>query len=387
MHISQFDYILPKELIAQSPASPRDHSNLMIIKRSESSIKTDKFFNLPDHLTSNDVLVFNNTKVFPARIYGKKGDKSHEVLLLNLSSRGPEVRGDLKFSKKIASLPLAMTHTTTWECLVRGKIKEGNILTFPDFIGTVVSKEADHYLVEFSLPYPLFMEKLYKIGNTPIPPYIKSGLSEKSLREKYQTIYAQNEGSSAAPTAGLHFTDSVVEELKSKNIKLEHVTLHVGLGTFAPVREENLEEHTIHSEYFTVDPQTIKRLNEAKRAGKRIIAVGTTTTRVLETLADNSGFLRHSELVLESPLSTHYSLLTTNIFIFPPYKFKFIKGLITNFHLPKSTLLALVSAFVSYPNTKERFTTFTDSLLGKAYQKAIEEKFKFFSFGDGMLIL
>lgn len=369
MHISQFDYTLPKELIAQSPSDPRDHSNLMIVDRSTGSTKTDKFFNLPTYLTPNDILVFNNTKVFPARIFGTQNTKRYEVLLLSPTHNSQPTTNNSPHS-----------HSNIWSCLIRGKIRIGDKLGFKKFHGTIIQKNDGNYSIEFNISYPEFMARLSEIGHTPIPPYIKSSLSENELREKYQTIYAINTGSAAAPTAGLHFTNSLLAKLKAKDIQIEYVTLHVGLGTFAPVREENLEEHKIHSEYFTVDDETIDRLNDAKKAGKRIIAVGTTTTRVLETLATNN-------LDQLGQLEITNSQSSTELFITPGYKFKFVDGLITNFHLPKSTLLALVAAFASRPNTNEIFTTFNNSLIGTVYAKAIEEKFRFFSFGDGMLIL
>lgn len=394
MKTLDFDYTLPKELIANSPADPRDHSNLMIVdrskytfshsKRSEEStsdyLKVDKFFNLPNYLTPNDVLVFNNTKVFPARIFGSKNGKLHEVLLLshsNSQQSHPElVSGSHTISFSHSN---SYSNSNTWSCLIRGKIAINDTLSFGKFLGKVLSKENGTYSIKFSIPYPEFLERLYEIGNTPIPPYIHSTLTEKKLREKYQTIYAKDEGSAAAPTAGLHFTQELINQLTNNGVQLEYVTLHVGLGTFAPVREENMKDHQIHTEEFSVDPETIKRLNNYKKEGRRIIAVGTTTTRVLETLALSS-------VDQLGQLEIRDSKSSTELFIYPPFKFNFVDAMITNFHLPKSTLLALVCAFVSKPNTNHKFTTFFNSLIGEAYQKAIEENFRFFSFGDAMLI-
>ena len=215
--------------------------------------------------------------------------------------------------------------------------------------------------VKFSLPPDKLRKQIEKIGHTPTPPYIQSSLSEKELRQKYQTVYATEVGSAAAPTAGFHFTKKLLTKLKRTGIQVEYVTLHVGLGTFAPVKEEDIEDHTIHSEYFEVDIKTIQ--------------VGTTTTRVLETLAKQDDIL-----------TTHHPQPTTKLFIYPPYRFKFVDAVITNFHLPKSTLLALVSAFVSYPNTSEKFTSFAISLVGKAYVQAKKKKYRFYSFGDSAFI-
>lgn len=353
MDISLFDYQLPPNLIADSPVEPRDHSKLLIVNREIKKINHDHFYNITSYLTKNDVLVFNNSKVFPARLFGKKetGGKIELLLLRNIEG-------------------------TTWNAMHKGKLKPCDKLIFDGVDAQVLSAEGGIAQINFKTDQKNLMKIIYNIGHTPIPPYIKTGTEETELRIKYQTIYAKTEGSAAAPTAGFHFTQNLMEKLKNKGVQMEYVTLHVGLGTFAPVKELKLENHKIHSEYFEVDKDTIERLNNAKKSGKRIIAVGTTATRVLETLADNN-----------SLLTTNYKLPTTNLFIYPPYKFKFVDGLITNFHLPKSTLLTLVSAFVSYPNSEEKFISFTKSLIGKAYNEAINKNYRFYSFGDASLIL
>lgn len=314
MKLSQLEYTLPKELIANGPATPRDHSRLMVIDRKTKLIIHKHFFDLPDFLTANDVLVFNQTKVFPA--------KFENLLLL----------------REIEPL--------TWKCIFRGK---------PNKPGRQVLKVNKNFAV-------IKFEKQPK-GSIPLPPYIKSNLSKSDLAKKYQTVYAKNSGSVAAPTAGFHFTASLLKKLKLKGVQMEFVTLHVGPGTFFPVKADNLEDHKMHSEFFTLDKDTANRLNEAKVQGKRIIAIGTTTTRVLETIA--IGNLK---------LDIGHLSGKTAIFIYPPYKFKFVDALITNFHLPHSTLLALVYAFAA-PN-----------LMRKAYKEAIEKKYRFYSFGDSMFI-
>ncbi|MBU0998033.1 tRNA preQ1(34) S-adenosylmethionine ribosyltransferase-isomerase QueA [Patescibacteria group bacterium] len=351
MDISKLDYHLPKNLIAQKPLSLRDHSKLLIINRKDKSIVSKHFFDLADLLTSDDVLVLNKTKVFPARIYGKKETEGKVEILL---------------CKKI--------NDNTWDVLVKPGIKTGTKLLFGLFSGIKISENREISRVKFSINSSKLIRDLRLIGHTPIPPYINYIGSEKSLRDKYQTIYAKEKGSIAAPTAGFHFTKELLNKLKNKGIEIEYITLHVGLGTFAPIKDKNISKHKIHSEYFELDKKTTDKLNLAKNQGKRIISVGTTTTRVLETCSNKKGILKECKG-------------ETNIYIYPPYKFKFIDGLITNFHLPKTTLLSLVSAFVNCPNTEEKFESFNSSLMGKAYKKAIKEKYRFYSFGDSSIIL
>jgi S-adenosylmethionine:tRNA ribosyltransferase-isomerase len=239
----------------------------------------------------------------------------------------------------------------------------------------VLEKSTARTAIEFSVSPLQLREYLITSGHTPLPPYIHSAASEEQVRAHYQTIYAKNEGSVAAPTAGLHFTERLINSLSEKDVQMEYLTLHVGAGTFLPIKEDDITKHPMHSEYWSIEPDTIARLNEARAAGKRIISVGTTTARVLETIALPTGLLDAKAMSGE-----------TNIFMYPPYTFKFIDALITNFHLPHSTLLALVSAFVSAPNTKNNFTNFKDTVVGAAYETAIQHGYRFYSFGDGMLI-
>lgn len=348
MKTSLFDYQLPKKLIAQKPKAPRDHSRLMIIDRKRREILHRHFYDIPKFLTKNDCLVFNQTKVYPARIYAKK-----------------ETGG------KIEVLFLEEVENGVWEALTSPGLKENQKVVIKETKLKCVGHRGSSVLIKTDLTKDSLLKLLKKVGHTPLPPYIKSTDNEISLREKYQTIYAKKIGSVAAPTAGFHFTKKLIKNLKTKGVQMEYLTLHVGLGTFVPVKTCDIEKHKMHKEYFEIDSGTIKKLNKAKNKGKRIITVGTTTTRVLETLAKSEGFL-----------STNYSLPTTNLFIHPPYKFKFVDALITNFHLPKSTLLLMISAFVSFPNTKQQFTKLNNCLIGKAYNEAIAEKYRFYSFGD-----
>lgn len=348
MKTSLFDYVLPQNLIANSPISPRDHSKLMIIDRKNETITHKHFYDLVDLLDRNDCLVLNNTKVFPARFFGKKETGGKVEILLNKS-----------------------VDDFTWEALAKPGIKLSTKVLFSGFSAEVIKRDAEIHYLKFNLNKNDLLSKITEVGITPLPPYINPQEKENILRKEYQTVYAKTKGSVAAPTAGFHFTKNLIKKLKSKGVSFEYVTLHVGLGTFSPVKTKNLEDHIMHSEEFTVSKETVKRLRDAKEIGKRIISVGTTSTRVLETLANN-GFKNAG---------------STDIFIYPPYKFKFVDALITNFHLPKSTLLALVSALVSYPNTEKKFKSFDSSLVGQAYKKAIEENYRFYSFGDSSIIL
>lgn len=334
MKTSLFDYNLPPELIANSPVSPRDHSRLMVIDKKDNTITHKHFYDIIDYLNKDDVLVLNKTKVFPARVFGNKRSGGKVEILLTKSI------GEFK-----------------WEALSKPGLKINTEIIFDGFTGTVKERENEIHIIEFDLNRIELLEKLQTNGITPLPPYIKSIDSETELRNKYQTVYAKNVGSVAAPTAGFHFTDELLQKIKDKGIQIEYVTLHVGLGTFMPVKTENLEDHTMHSEDFFVDQEVITRLNNAKENGKRIVAVGSTSTRVLESIA--SGNTTNS----------------TNIFIYPPYKFKFVDVMITNFHLPKSTLMAMVYAFGG------------TELMKKAYKEAIKERYRFYSFGDSMVIL
>ena len=340
MKVVDFDYNLPEELIAQTPLKKRDESRLMVLNREKQTIEHKYFKNIIDYLRPGDVLVRNNTKVIPARLYGKKETGANvEFLLLN------NIEGDI------------------WETIVRPgnklhigtKVIFGNGILKADILEVLPGGTRK---VKFEYK-GIFNEILDKIGLMPLPPYIHEELNEK---DRYQTVYAKYEGSAAAPTAGLHFTDELLEKIKKKGIEIANVTLHVGIGTFRPVKEETVEAHKMHSEHFYIKEDDVNKINEAKKEGRRVIAVGTTSCRVLETIADeNTGMVKQIED-------------DTKIFIYPGYKFKCIDGLITNFHLPQSTLLMLVSALAG------------KDYIMKAYNEAVKEKYRFFSFGDAMFI-
>jgi S-adenosylmethionine:tRNA ribosyltransferase-isomerase len=341
MKLSLFNYNLPTKLIAQKPSSPRDHSRLLVFNKKTSKINHEQFFNLPKYLNKNDVLVFNNTKVFPARIIGQKLTGGEvEVLLL----------------KKLTA--------DKWEAMLRAKkAKSGLKLRFKHSLsGELVERlSAKTWEIKFNLSNNEFYAVLDEIGQSPIPHYINvKNPHSKLLKKQYQTIYAKYLGSAAAPTAGLHFTKNLLNKIKKIGCKIEFVTLHVGLGTFEPVNTENIEDYKIHNEWASIDKATRTRLIKAKENGQRIISVGTTSIRTLEYFF--SGKEQQS------------SEANINIFIYPGYKFKFVDAMITNFHLPKSTLLMLVSAFIGRKKTLE------------LYQKAIGLKYRFFSFGDAMFI-
>ncbi len=340
MNVSDFYYDLPEELIAQTPIEKRDESRLMVLNRAGQTIEHKTFKDIIEYLEPGDCLVRNNTKVIPARLYGKKATGAKiEFLLLN------RIEGDI------------------WECIVRPghKLKPGTEVKFGD--GILKAKvldvmEGGTRKVEFKYE-GIFNEILDKIGLMPLPPYIHESLKDN---DRYQTVYAKYEGSAAAPTAGLHFTPELFEKIKAKGIDVANVTLHVGIGTFRPVKVENVEEHHMHSEHFYIRQEDVDKINKAKKNGKRVIAVGTTSCRVLETIADENGMVKATEG-------------DTQIFIYPGYKYKCLDGLVTNFHLPESTLIMLVSALAG-----------RDYIM-KAYNEAVKEKYRFFSFGDAMLIL
>ena len=340
MKIDEFDYNLPEELIAQVPISKRDESRLMVLDREKQTIEHNTFKNIIDYLKPGDCLVRNNTKVIPARLYGKKDTGANvEFLLLN------QIEGDI------------------WESIVRpgNKLKPGTNVTFGEGMlkATVLEiMECGTRKVKFEYN-GIFNEILDKIGLMPLPPYIHEKLEEK---DRYQTVYAKYNGSAAAPTAGLHFTQELLRQIEDKGIKIANVTLHVGIGTFRPVKEENIEDHEMHTEHFYIKQEDADKINETKKNGGRIIAVGTTSCRVLETIAEpETGLVKATEG-------------DTGIYIYPGYKFKCIDGLITNFHLPKSTLLMLVSALAGR------------EFVLDSYKQAVEEKYRFFSFGDAMFI-
>lgn len=329
----------------------------MVVRRDLKSLSHFHFSDLSDFMDQNYVIVRNNTKVIPARIFGQKESKGKVELLL-LKRIGIGKNGE------------------SWEVMSKPGLKVQQKISLNNSNLVAQVKAVNNYIrqVEFNLQGEAFFDELNKIGHTPIPPYIKwdSG-DEKKLREVYQTIYAQHQGSAAAPTAGLHFTDELDKKLRDKGIQIEEVTLHVGLGTFLPVKTEKITDHIMHSEKYFLSEETADRLNQAKKSGKKILSVGTTTTRLLEACSTKQGFLVAGQAEID-------------IFIYPPYQFKFVDAIITNFHLPKSTLLMMMSAFVSWPNTKHQFTNFEDSLMGSAYQEAIKNSYRFYSFGDGMIV-
>lgn len=339
MKVSEFNYELPEELIAQVPLEKRDESRLMVLNRKNKTIEHKTFKDIIDFLEPGDCLVRNNTKVIPARIYGKKETGANvEFLLLN------NIEGDI------------------WESIVRpgNKLHVGTKVIFGE--GLLEAEILDILpggtrKVEFHYK-GIFNEILDQIGLMPLPPYIHEELKEK---DRYQTVYAKYNGSAAAPTAGLHFTPELLKQIEEKGINIANVTLHVGIGTFRPVKEEEVQKHEMHSEHYYIKEEDAEKINIAKKDGHRVIAIGTTSCRVLETVADEEGMLKKQEG-------------DTKIFIYPGYKFKCIDALITNFHLPQSTLLMLVSALAG-----------KDYII-EAYQEAVNQKYRFFSFGDAMFI-
>ncbi len=340
MKVSEFNYELPEELIAQTPIEKRDESKLMVLNKKQQTIEHKTFKNIIDYLKPGDVLVRNNTKVIPARLYGKKETGANiEFLLLN------NIENDI------------------WECIVRpgNKLHVGTKVIFGEGLLKADILEimpGGTRKVEFHYQ-GIFNEILDQIGLMPLPPYIHEELKQK---ERYQTVYAKYNGSAAAPTAGLHFTEELLQKLQEKGVEIANVTLHVGIGTFRPVKEETVEAHEMHSEHYYIKQEDADKINQAKKQGKRVITVGTTSCRVLETVADENGFIQEAEG-------------DTQIFIYPSYQFKILDGLITNFHLPQSTLLMLVSALAG------------KDYIMKAYQQAVKEQYRFFSFGDAMFIV
>lgn len=340
MELKEFYYDLPEELIAQVPIKKRDESRLMVLDRKKQTIEHKVFKDILDYLQPGDCLVRNNTKVIPARIYGKKETGANvEFLLLN------NIEGDI------------------WESIVRpgNKLHVGTKVTFGDGkLNAEILEVMEGGTRKVKFTYNgIFNEILDEIGMMPLPPYIHEELKEK---DRYQTVYAKYQGSAAAPTAGLHFTEELLEKIREKGVEIANVTLHVGIGTFRPVKVEKIEEHHMHSEHYYIKQEDVDKINNARKNGGRIISVGTTSCRVLESIADENGFVKETEG-------------DTSIFIYPGYKFKCIDGLITNFHLPESTLLMLVSALAG------------KDYIMKAYNEAVKERYRFFSFGDAMLIL
>ena len=339
MEVREFYYDLPEELIAQVPIKKRDESRLMVLDRKSKTIEHKIFKDILNYLKPGDCLVRNNTKVIPARIYGKKETGANvEFLILN------NIEGDI------------------WESIVRpgNKLHIGTKVIFGDGLlkaEILDTMEGGTRKVKFYYD-GIFNEILDQIGLMPLPPYIHEELKEK---DRYQTVYAKFRGSAAAPTAGLHFTEELLQQIKEKGVEIANVTLHVGIGTFRPVKVEKIEDHHMHSEHFYIKQEDVDKINNTKKNGGRIISVGTTSCRVLESIADENGLVKEIES-------------DTSIFIYPGYKFKCIDGLITNFHLPESTLLMLVSALAG------------KDYIMEAYNEAVKEKYRFFSFGDAMLI-
>lgn len=356
MKLSLFDYHLPPDLIAQKPASPRDHSRLLVYDKKSKQITHDFFFNLPKYLKPTDVLIFNNSKVLPARLLGKK-----ETLLRPFDmARGFGGQGGGK-----AEILLLKKVKTGWEALIGAKHpKPGMKFLFEkNLMATVIKKANDKsWIVKFNQTNTQLKTTLTKIGKLPLPPYIHSHSSEQTLMKQYQTIYAKKLGSAAAPTAGLHFSKTLLKQIKAIGCKIEFITLHVGLGTFNPVNTENIESYQIHKELAHIAKSTINRLNKAKTQGKRIIAVGTTSVRTLEAVLGAQN--RPKKAFLGE----------VGNFIYPGYKFRFVDAIITNFHLPKSSLIMLVSAFLGR------------STAMRLYKFAIRLKYRFFSFGDAMFL-
>lgn len=340
MKVKDFDYYLPEELIAQDPLEKRSNSRLMCLDKNTGDVMHRHFYDIKDYLKKGDCLVINNTRVIPARLYGARVGSGGKVEILLLKRKSDNV----------------------WECLVKPgkKARPGMEISFGDglLIGKIIDiVEEGNRLIEFSYE-GIFEEILDKLGEMPLPPYITHRLED---RDRYQTVYAKYDGSAAAPTAGLHFTPELLDELREMGVNVAEVTLHVGLGTFRPVKEEEVLAHHMHSEYYEITEEACNIINATKAAGGRVISVGTTSTRTLESAAEDDGSLK--------PKSGW-----TEIFIYPGYKFKVIDGLITNFHLPQSTLIMLVSALAGREHVLN------------AYETAVQEKYRFFSFGDAMFI-
>jgi len=339
MKKSDFFYDLPEELIAQTPIEPRDASRLMLIDRSNKNCDEDVFRNIIDYLNEGDLLVLNDTRVLPARIYGTRTDTGAVVEFVLLKQ----------------------LETNKWECIAGPgkKAKEGHSFKFSDKLSATVINVLDdgNRVLDFNYDKDFFAA-LDEIGQMPLPHYIKEELKDK---ERYQTVYSKELGSAAAPTAGLHFTKELMEKIKNKGVDIAYVTLHVGLGTFRPVKVDEITDHHMHSEHYSISKETAEKINFTKKNGGRVICVGTTSCRTLESAATKYGEIKECED-------------DTSIFIYPGYEFKCMDALITNFHLPESTLIMLVSAFAGYENTMN------------AYKIAVDERYRFFSFGDAMFI-
>ena len=340
MKVSDFYFELPEELIAQYPLEKRDSSRLMVLDKKTGEIEHRKFHDILEYLNEGDTLVLNNTRVLPARLIGEKEETGGKIEFLLLK----RIEGD------------------KWECLAKPgrKAKVGTVFTFGEGkLKAIVREigEEGNRIIEFKYD-GIFEQVLDELGQMPLPPYIHEKLEDK---ERYQTVYSKEKGSAAAPTAGLHFTEDLLNEIKDRGVNIAYLTLHVGLGTFRPVKVDDVNNHVMHSEYYHLDKENAELINKTKEAGKRVIAVGTTSSRTLETIGDENGRVREQSG-------------WTDIFIYPGYKFKIVDNLITNFHLPESTLIMLVSALAGQDN------------IMNAYNTAVKEKYRFFSFGDSMFI-
>ena len=348
MLISEYDYNLPEELIAQLPADKRQNSRMLVLDKAAKTIEHKHFYDIVDLIDNDSVLVLNNTKVLPARLYGIKEETGAKIEVLLLKNTEKE---------------------SVWQCLIKPskRVKSGTVVTISDELSVKVIKpleDVGEWLVELIYEGNL-LEALHRNGNIPLPPYIERKLQNEDLKkldfERYQTVYAKDEGSVAAPTAGLHFTEEILEKLKNKGVDIIYVTLNVGMGTFRPVKCERVEDHIMHSESFEKTQEAADKINKAQKEGKNIIAVGTTSVRTLETVYNKYGCIKACQD-------------SSKLFIYPPYEFKVVDKLITNFHLPKSTLLMLVSAFAG------------KDFIFEAYEQAITNKYRFFSYGDCMFI-
>ncbi len=341
--LENYDYSFPKELIAQEPLSDRSSSRLMALSRATGAISHEKFTDIINHISPGDCLVMNDTKVLPANLDGASE----------------------KTGAKIGILVLDNTGDNKWDVIMKNskRVMPGDIVSFNGGLKlTVIEKKGKIVEVEFNCAPRELVEKLWRLGTMPLPPYIKANIKDPSHRERYQTIYAKNEGAKAAPTAGLHFTPEILRKMAEKQVKTAYITLHVGMGTFESVEKEDIREHKMHSELFEITPENAEIINSVNAAGKKVIAIGTTSMRALEA-SSSAG----REVIARRSM--------TDIFIFPGYDFKICGGLITNFHLPRTSLLALVSAFAGNENIK------------RAYEEAIKEKYRLFSYGDAMVII
>ena len=374
MFLSEFDYELPEELIAQKPTEKRQDSKMMVLDRKNRQISHKHFYDIVDLIDNDSVLILNNTKVMPARLYGYK-ETGARIEVFLLKEVNPSVTScHLPLTREAmpsgTSCHLPLTREAMWEVLIRPskRVKEGTVIKISEELSVEVVKPLEDdgkWLVKMIYDGDIF-EILHRVGNIPLPPYIERKMASEDLKkldfERYQTVYAKDEGSVAAPTAGLHFTQEILQKLKDKGVEIGYVTLNVGMGTFRPVKCENILDHKMDSEAFEISQETADLINRAKKEGKKIVAVGTTTVRTLETAYKQFGEIKACKSASE-------------LFIYPPYEFKVIDRLITNFHLPKSTLLMLVSALAS------------KDFIFEAYKSAIENKYRFYSYGDCMFIV